>query len=709
MKRILFLTAAIILIAGMVQLAVADERAITGKQEMMITQQSGNNNTLNLEVRDPEVQKRLQSLGLVIPEHVKKRFEELDKLPPPPLIDSRDRFDWRDMGGVTPVKDQANCGSCWDFAATGAFESAILILDGIEMDLSEQQVLSCNPWGSSCSGGWMEDAYALFRDHGAVEELCMPYEADDDVPCTEGLCDVVATLYTWIDIPNNVNSIKNALLDGPISTTFMVYGDFHWDCYWHADTGDLNHAVVIVGWDDSICNGGGWILKNSWGSSWGDNGYFYMPYGSCGIGRFSMQPILPGLTFNYPNGLPDLIQSTGGSTVRVEVEGLAGTPEPGTGLLHYDSGSGWGSVAMDVVSPNVYDAVFPAFECGIDVDYYFGAETDEGEVFSDPQAAPWLRYSVYSFINWYTLFEDDFETNQDWTVENACTDGQWERGVPVSGDYKGNPSSDYDGSGSCYLTDNVDGNSDVDDGYTYLISPAFDLTGSDALIQYALWYTNNFDDDPNNDLFKVWVSNDNGSNWTHVETFGPSTTAGWTEQAFLVSDNIAPSSQVKVRFEASDLNSESVVEAAIDDFKVVVVEGEGGPAVSVTITPDDPPVEVLPGGSFSFTGSLTNNQGFSTTTDSWIMVDVPGFGMYGPVFQVDDMPLSAGQTRMRTGIFQNIPGGAPSGLYNYIAYCGEFPSSPIDSSSFEFTVTGAASDGSNNWILEEWLDDGGWE
>lgn len=335
-----------------------------------------------------------------------------------------------------------------------------------------------------------------------------------------------------------------------------------------------------------------------------------------GFGAHNMDcPELDLIGFNYPNGLPDRLDPLTSTTIRVEVYSIAGTPRPATGMVYYDDGSGWVNQAMDVVSPNVYDAVLPGFECGVEIDYYFSAEEQQGMIVTDPRGAPATTFSVFSAMGFSITFEDDFNTDQGWTVQNSggLTDGAWERAMPAGGGDRGDPPSDYDGSGYCYVTDNADGDSDVDDGYTYLISPAFDLSEGEQIFQYALWYTNNNGNDPNNDLFKVWASSNNGANWTHVETFGPVTQSGWTEHSFLVRDYITPSSQVRVRFEASDLSSGSVVEAGIDAVSIVSIDCEPIPGGTIYGTVTDMNTSNPVGGVQVFADDGSGNTGSDIT------------------------------------------------------------------------------------------------
>jgi len=209
------------------------------------------------------------------------------------------QWDWRTMSGTTSVKNQGACGSCWGFAAVGATEANLRLTEGVVYDLSEQQGLDCNAYGSSCDGGWPGAVYELFKDPGAVLESCIPYVADETT-CRQNQCEKVVIIDGYQAIAGNVDSYKAAIMTGPISTCYTVYEDFdEYDggCYTHT-WGNVvaGHCVVIVGWDDTMCDGAGaWICKNSWGSSWGIGGYFYIRYNEVGINSGGHRPLNPHL------------------------------------------------------------------------------------------------------------------------------------------------------------------------------------------------------------------------------------------------------------------------------------------------------------------------------------------------------------------------------------------------------------------------------
>lgn len=199
-------------------------------------------------------------------------------------------FDWRNEGAVTPAKNQGSCGSCWAFAMTGAFESKILIREGIQYDLSEQQLVSCSDF--DCNGG-TSNAIRFWFNEGPMEESCTGYgdiDFDDEptgrsVNCGElqhcgRLQYNTKTDYT-VDT-DDINEVKSSLYkDGPAYFRFDVWQDF--DFFWeNGGQGEVyiqadqssdhwwgGHAVLIIGWDDDR---GAWLCKNSWGETGGPNG-----------------------------------------------------------------------------------------------------------------------------------------------------------------------------------------------------------------------------------------------------------------------------------------------------------------------------------------------------------------------------------------------------------------------------------------------------
>ncbi|NJN68735.1 MAG: hypothetical protein HC884_19550 [Chloroflexaceae bacterium] len=227
-----------------------------------------------------------------------------DEATPPPLLGPQpdlglpSKFNWCDNGGCTPVKNQGSCGSCWAFATVGVQENLIKIRDGVERDLSEQYHVSCNTDGWSCNGGWQTheyhvDAYGANQTQpGAVYEADFPYQAKDlACPLPPLASHEQAEQWTYVAAdPRTVPSVaalKQAIYEhGPVFVAVRVcnWGSYQGGVYETSCSGQVNHAVVLVGWDDTQGTNGVWYLRNSWGTGWGEDGSMRIGYGVSSVG-----------------------------------------------------------------------------------------------------------------------------------------------------------------------------------------------------------------------------------------------------------------------------------------------------------------------------------------------------------------------------------------------------------------------------------------
>jgi subtilisin family serine protease len=268
-----------------------------------------------------------------------------------------------------------------------------------------------------------------------------------------------------------------------------------------------------------------------------------------------------------------LIVAPGVSDNVVALDGSNGTDSiiNGSGLLHYSiNGAAFETKSMGHNADSSTIATqLPAVNCDDTLDIFFTVETANFGTVSFPDNAPASVVSV-EIGEVVESFADSFDNDQGWTVTNSpsLTDGAWDRGQPV-GFNRGNPTSDADGSGFAYLTDNnaSDDNSDVDDGTTTLTSPVIDATGG-VTVTYNYWLNDvaNGELSPE-DEFTVDVSTNGGSSWTNVRTYN-TPSASWRSDSI----QVGSTPQLRVRFTVGDLGEQNVVEAALDAFAVTAVD-----------------------------------------------------------------------------------------------------------------------------------------
>lgn len=317
---------------------------------------------------------------------------------------------------------------------------------------------------------------------------------------------------------------------------------------------------------------------------------------------------ITGLDIILPNTLPEIVASGGGDTIPVSIEPSPDNPVvAGSGTFHVDAGSGFQQIPLASNGTNSFTATFPAAEaCPSSIEYFFSFDLQSGETVTAPVGALSQSPTVFSAVAADVVDVDDlydFEAPVGFTVGepgDTATTGVWVRVDPIGTGAQ--PENDNSANGTiAWVTGQGSvggslGENDIDGGTTTLVSNQIDLSGTElAVIDYARWYSNNAGAAPNADVFEVFVSDDDGQTYVLVETVGPTgsgTSGGWIETGFTVSDFVALSSTVRVKFVASDLNAASVVEAAIDDVRILGVSCSDEPCLADTnndgeVTPAD--------------------------------------------------------------------------------------------------------------------------
>lgn len=208
------------------------------------------------------------------------------------------RFDLRDVNGVTPVRDQGTCGSCWAFSAVASMESNYALKNGEFIDISEQAVLGCSGAGSCSQGGWYTSVFSWLLDDSSsflTDESSSPYVSQDLCSVDVNPVDIKVINYgmleteDWYSYKNDISEIKNAIVKYGAVSAALYSGNNDFLSYKSGvirnnNEYDPDHAITIVGWDDDLQ---AWLIKNSWGEFWGEKGYGWVGYDACNIGLVS--------------------------------------------------------------------------------------------------------------------------------------------------------------------------------------------------------------------------------------------------------------------------------------------------------------------------------------------------------------------------------------------------------------------------------------
>lgn len=427
-------------------------------------------------------------------------------------------FDWRTQNGSVPIRAQGTCGSfgaCWAFATVAPLECNIQIKDGVAVDLSEQYLIDCNTavnsadhhhydcdWGGWEAHAWHYNTAARCGHSGAILEATIPYVAVAHASCgCTNLTNHVYHIASWAYVGSArytnppVDLMKRAILDhGPV--TVCVYNDSSFQAYaggiFNACAGgsnDHNHMVALIGWDDNQA-GGVWLVRNSWGTTWGEKGYMRIKYNCSNIGYAASY-------INYPGA--DALQVS--PSYGFASEGLMGGPFDPSAVIYTLTNQGPGNFFWSAASTQSWlqlsrtaGALLAGSSTTVTATLHSaanslppGAYTDS-ITFMNTTSGHSNTLPVSLTVERPPFRELPLDTQPKWTKE-----GEWDFGVPTGGGagiygFK-DPSSGYTGTNVFGV--NLSGDyalTNVPSPWYYLTTGPYDFRGyTRTMLQSQRW------------------------------------------------------------------------------------------------------------------------------------------------------------------------------------------------------------------------------
>ncbi|MFQ5429641.1 MAG: S8 family serine peptidase [Phycisphaerae bacterium] len=423
--------------------------------------------------------------------------------------------------------------------------------------------------------------YNLAGDY--TDNLPATYLTTTAIDCS-GLTNVNLRFWRWLGVESN-SSFDEATVEASNNGTT-------WTVLWRAT--DTFGAVADTSWqfqefDISALADNQPTVFIRWGMGPTDTSVTYPGWNVDDVQIIANQQ---PLAIGFPNGAPDFLAPGVPNEFDVDIQDRTETLVPGTATLHYRYGAGaFQTAPLTALGGTLFRATLPPAVCTDAPEFYVSAQGSGGSTVTNPAAAPLNTITATVGIQ-IVAIDDNFETDMGWTAVNlGATSGDWERGVPVNDsgwDY--DPVSDADGSGQCYLTQNVIGNTDVDNGAVQLISPALDLSGGGITIEYD-YYLRLTDTAGGVDRLLVEIDGNNGAGpWIEIARHDTDGGLTWRHhvitQADLDAAGVTLTSTMMLRFTANDANPQSINESGLDAFRVSGFTCDFTPAPCPTVPGD---------------------------------------------------------------------------------------------------------------------------